>query len=64
MYWHITYPGSLSNPSQNYRVVSYEDYLTWYNGDMKGLPLSPVSEHKTYEEAEKACKRLNASVEA
>lgn len=60
--YYVTYPGSLSNPSKLFRVVNFEDWLTWFNAPAHRrflFPVHPVSEHKSFAEADAACNVLN-----
>lgn len=50
-------PHSNTNPTNKYRVVRFKDWHNVVYGTKKKV--TPVSEHETFEEAAKACEKLN-----
>lgn len=53
----VSSPHSQTNRTSMHRVVSFKDWHNAMYGD--GTPVTPVSEHHSYDEAMKACTKLN-----
>jgi hypothetical protein len=59
MSYVVQQPHSNTNPTSMHRVVGWNDWLKYSNGEISYLPAVPFS---TYGEAEKERDRLNGEV--
>lgn len=55
-------PKSKANPSSKFRVVSLKQWWAYNYGTRKATPKA-LSEHDTFEQAAKACEKLNRPLE-
>lgn len=54
----VSQPHSKTNPTGKHRVVVFKEWHRAMYGD--GTPVVPVSEHDSFDDAMKACTRLNS----
>lgn len=61
MSYVVQQPRSLTNPSNNYRVVEFRAWVNMFDGIKRHIPVR--AEVSSYEEAQRLCDNLNDSLE-